>query len=66
MKDPVCGRDVTSASDAPSAEYRHRRYHFCSEGCRLAFIHATAQMSCRESARAGTLLTPGIIRWGRA
>jgi YHS domain-containing protein len=66
MKDPVCGRDVMPASDSPSAEYRHRRFHFCSENCRVAFIHATAQMSCREAARGGTLLSPGVIRWGRA
>ncbi len=66
MKDPVCGREVVPASDTPSAEYRHRRHHFCSELCRLAFVHAAAVTACREAARSGTLLSNGTVRWGLA
>lgn len=36
-KDPVCGMSVEPSS-ALTAEFEGRTYHFCSEGCREAFL----------------------------
>lgn len=37
VKDPVCGMDVDPKKAAASAEYRGKKYHFCSEGCKKEF-----------------------------
>ncbi len=35
--DPICGMPVEEGSAAGEAEYRGRRYYFCSGGCRERF-----------------------------
>src|SRR3990170_2390183 len=41
VRDPVCGMAVEEAG-APFADYRGRRYHFCSPACRKEFLaHAS-------------------------
>jgi len=35
--DPVCGMDVTVASDTPAVDYDGESYHFCGQGCADAF-----------------------------
>lgn len=63
--DPICGKPIADdAEDLPSAEYKKRRYRFCSETCRRAFQSQTVKFRMNELARAGALLTPGKVRWG--
>jgi len=61
--DPVCGRKLGEGRSL-SAEYKQRRYYFCSEACRLRFEKRTEWFRLTELARAGALLTPGKVRWG--
>lgn len=63
--DPICGRKV-SENGAPNAEYRKRRYHFCSDGCRTEFQRAAERVRMRDAARAGALMTHGRVKWGVA
>jgi YHS domain-containing protein len=49
-----------------SAEYKQRRYVFCSQRCKLEFERAAERIRMHESARAGALFTPGKVRWGLA
>lgn len=61
--DPVCGKRV--AQNIPlSAEYKQRRYYFCSTDCKAQFHARTEKFRLNELARAGALLTPGKVRWG--
>ena len=63
--DPVCGRRVqVDQEKLPTAEYKKRKYYFCSPACREAFQKQTTKFRLNELARAGALLTPGKIRWG--
>lgn len=64
--DPVCGRRLDNAGTGSSAEYKRRRYFFCSEKCRHAFERQTERFRLHELARAGALLSPGRVRWGLA
>lgn len=64
--DPICGRRVEDSSEQPSAEYKRRRYFFCSEHCRHTFERQAERFRCHDLARAGALLTPGSVRWGLA
>jgi YHS domain-containing protein len=36
--DPVCRMKVSSESSIPSYEYQSDVYHFCADGCRMAFM----------------------------
>lgn len=60
--DPVCGKRLVTPRH--TADYRQRRYYFCSETCRHAFQQRTEWFRMNELARAGALLTPGKVRWG--
>ncbi len=64
QKDPICGRRVESAPSEHSAEYKKRRYYFCSAECKDAFHARAERFRMAELARAGALLTPGKVRWG--
>jgi YHS domain-containing protein len=65
--DPVCGRSVAQNPRMDlSAEYKKKRYYFCSESCRCTFERRTKALRMGELARAGALLSPGRVRWGMA
>ena len=64
--DPICGRELAGASAPFAAEYKRRKYFFCSEQCRSAFERHAERLRVRELARAGALLSPGKVTWGVA
>jgi YHS domain-containing protein len=64
QRDPVCGRRLEHQWDHLSAEYKKRRYYFCSEACKLAFRQQTERFRMGELARAGALFSRGKVRWG--
>ena len=64
--DPICGIRVEGDNSAPSAEYKKRRYFFCSVRCKHEFERAAERIRMQEAARAGALFTPGKVRWGLA
>jgi YHS domain-containing protein len=66
LLDPVCGKSLEAAEGQPSAEYKKRRYFFCSEHCRTAFQRQAERFRAGELARVGALLSPGRVRWGVA
>jgi len=63
-QDPICGRRLPGAPSGYSAEYKKRRYYFCSEQCKDAFHVRAERFRMAELARSGSLLTPGKVRWG--
>lgn len=65
-RDPICGAKVPEGADAPRAEYKTRMYFFCSETCRERFAHAAERVRVQESAKSGSLLSFGKVRWGVA
>ncbi len=64
--DPICGKQLEKPEGRPTAEYKKRRYFFCSERCRTVFEQKAARFRMNDLARAGALLTPGRVRWGLA
>ncbi len=63
--DPICGKPIAwDADELPTAEYKKRKYFFCSETCQKAFQKQTIRFRMSELARAGALLSPGRVRWG--
>lgn len=66
QQDPVCGKKLEVGSAAASAEYKQKKYFFCSERCRHAFERQTERFRLNELAKAGALMTPGRVRWGMA
>jgi YHS domain-containing protein len=64
--DPICGKKVQPVKQSPCAEYKHRMYYFCSDGCRVEFARAAERVRMHEAARAGALLSQGKVRWGLA
>jgi YHS domain-containing protein len=66
VRDPICRRVVRPARETPTAVFRRRTFHFCSEACRNRFDDWVLVAETRESARNGTLLAPGRVRWGMA
>jgi len=65
--DPICGVRVDSGgSTTPCAEYKKRRYFFCSHKCKHEFERAAERIRMQEAARAGALFTHGKVRWGLA
>ena len=36
-KDPVCGMAVSQKDVGGRSEYQHKRYYFCSQGCKERF-----------------------------
>ncbi len=63
--DPICGSPVVE-QDAPSMEYRERKYFFCSERCRARFAKQAERMRMSELARMGGLFAARKVRWGIA
>jgi YHS domain-containing protein len=63
--DPICGKEVDPAG-ASSAEYRKRRYYFCSPRCKERFERRTEKMRLQELARLGALFARSNVRWGLA
>ena len=66
VRDPICRRALRPAQDTPTAVFKQRTFHFCSDDCRQRFDAWVVRTTARESARAGTLLCPGKVRWGIA
>lgn len=65
--DPICGRMlVPGVSHMISAEYKKRRYFFCSAACLAAFHRRTESFRLKELAQAGALFLRGKVRWGMA
>lgn len=64
--DPICGAPVESDDLTPCAEYKKRRYFFCSDRCKHEFQRAAERIRMQEAARAGALFTRGKVRWGLA
>lgn len=64
--DPICGKKLEPGGGTPSAEYKKRRYFFCSSGCHAEFEKAAERVKLHEAARAGALLNRGRVRWGLA
>jgi YHS domain-containing protein len=64
--DPICGIKIPLDAAAYSAEYKKRRYVFCSEKCKHEFERAAERTRMQEAARAGALFTLGRVRWGIA
>jgi YHS domain-containing protein len=65
--DPICGRQLEHETiTGLSAEYKRRKYFFCSERCRRAFERHAEKLRLTEMAKAGALLSPGRVSWGVA
>ena len=64
--DPICGVLLKPSARMHSAEYKKRRYFFCSEHCKHEFERAAERIRMQEAARAGALFTHGKVRWGLA
>jgi YHS domain-containing protein len=64
--DPICGVKVVDSAAPHTAEYKRRRYVFCSARCKHEFERAAERIRMHEAARAGALFTQGRIRWGLA
>ena len=63
QQDPICGRRLLTTPAGYSAEYKKRRYYFCSARCKDEFKARTEKFKLVEQARAGVLFTPGKVRW---
>ncbi len=63
--DPICGKKIEAAANQVklTAEYKKRRYFFCSEKCRHTFEQQAERFRLNELARAGALFTPKQVRW---
>jgi len=67
LYDPICGKSVGTPTQAtPTAEYRKKRYYFCSECCQHAFEKQAEKLRLTELAKVGALLSKGKVRWGLA
>ena len=65
--DPICGRRFGRGRVPEyAAEYRRRRYYFCSSRCRAAFEKHVQRFRVSEMAKVGALLSPGRVSWGIA
>ncbi|HXN84002.1 MAG TPA: TRASH domain-containing protein [Myxococcales bacterium] len=62
----MCGVKVVERTAPHTAEYKRRRYVFCSARCKLEFERAAERIRMQETARAGALFTQGKVRWGLA
>ncbi len=63
--DPICGRRVAEEG-AESAEYRQKKYFFCSRGCRGRFERKAELIHVGELARMGALFAARKATWGVA
>jgi YHS domain-containing protein len=66
LYDPICGKQVGAGENAPTVEYKRRKYFFCSARCKAAFEREAEKIRLQELARVGALLTQGKVRWGMA
>lgn len=66
LYDPICGKRVTASDTNPHADYKRRRYYFCSHRCKTAFGREAERIRLHELARVGALLSAGRVRWGMA
>jgi YHS domain-containing protein len=64
--DPICGAKVVDSDAQHTAEYKRRRYVFCSARCKHEFERAAERIRVHQRARAGVLFTQDRIRWGLA
>jgi YHS domain-containing protein len=64
--DPICGRHLGGTRSALWADYKKRRYFFCSDACKRAFERRAERLRVRQLARLGSLLSPERVKWGLA
>ncbi len=64
--DPICGKRLEAEAGAPTAEYKKRRYYFCSDRCQKLFEQRTERSRMSHLAKVGALLSNGKVRWGLA
>ncbi len=63
--DPICGKRI-DPGHAESAEYKRRKYYFCSPRCRERFEKQAERLRIQELARMGALFAKAKVRWGVA
>lgn len=63
--DPVCGKPVIE-DDSENAEYKRKRYYFCSKRCRARFERHAERIHVGELARMGALFATSGGHWGVA
>lgn len=49
-KDPVCGMMVDEAKATATAEYKGKKYYFCSVGCKETFLKNSEKYITPEKA----------------
>jgi YHS domain-containing protein len=63
--DPICGRPVLE-TESENAEYKRKKYFFCSKGCRSRFERHAERIHVGELARMGALFATSGAHWGVA
>lgn len=63
--DPICGRRVEQAR-AEMAEYKRKKYFFCSSHCKERFQRHAERIRLHDLAKMGVLFAKAKIRWGLA
>jgi YHS domain-containing protein len=63
--DPICGKPVIEA-DSEIADYKRKRYFFCSKHCRARFERHAERIHVGELARMGALFATSGAHWGVA
>ena len=63
--DPICGRLVEQVG-AETAEYKRKKYFFCSSHCRARFQQHAERTRLHDLAKMGVLFAKAKMRWGLA
>jgi YHS domain-containing protein len=63
--DPICGKRVDQVG-AEMAEYKRKKYFFCSSHCRARFQQHAERIRLHDLAKMGVLFAKSKTRWGLA
>ena len=63
--DPICGKPVLE-DESEFAEYKRKKYFFCSKRCRTRFDRQAERIHVGELARMGALFVTSGAHWGVA
>jgi YHS domain-containing protein len=63
--DPICGKPVIE-TESENAEYKRKKYFFCSTRCRTRFERHAERIHLGELARMGALFATSGAHWGVA
>jgi YHS domain-containing protein len=63
--DPICGKPVDQ-SRSEAAEYKRRKYFFCSSRCKERFERQAERLRLHDLAKMGALFAHAKVRWGVA